>query len=552
MTDRQVNDTTSTLTHWYSFRLKLIFEGIIIGLVTGFVIILFRLTLDKIENYTAGLGAMLEAHPWSYPVMFASLIAVGLLIGALIKYEPMIRGSGIPQVEGLLLRKFEMSWWKIILGKIIGGIASIGSGLSMGREGPSIQVGASIGLGFSRVFKRIKIEENFLVSSGASAGLAAAFNAPLAGVMFALEEIHKRFSPLILLSAVPAALMADLVTEKIFNLDPIFSFIDIGALPFNNYVYLIILGGFLGLAGAAFNISLLNYKSFYVSRRWLPVIIRPVIPLILAGVFIIYFPGVLGGGLSIIKAVAENDMTFNIIILLLLVKFAFTIISYGSGAPGGIFLPMLAIGAVSGKLVIMVLQQFTNIDPVYANNFVMLAMAGYFAAVVKAPITGIVLITEMSGSFKHFLPLAIVVFIAYVISNLLGTRPIYESLMERSLANDEYGGFTGDRKTKMVLEIQVCIDSKIEHRKIKDIAWPRDCLLVGIRRGGEDIIPRGNTVIYPGDILIVITNEDSSNRVHSELEIITGICEIETYSHHEFNMTGIFSRIIKYFRSKKE
>ena len=551
MTDRHGNDTASTLKHWYSFRLKLILEGIIIGFLTGFIVVLFRISLEYIEGYTSGLNSVLRSHPWSYAVMFAALIAIGLIIGVLIKYDPMIRGSGIPQIEGLLLRKLDMSWWKVILGKITGGILAIGGGLSLGREGPSIQIGAAIGLGFSRILRRIKVEESFLVSSGASAGLAAAFNAPLAGVMFALEEIHKRFSPLILLSAVPAALAADLVSEKIFNIEPLFSFIDLETLPLNNYFYLIILGGFLGLAGAAFNISLLKYKSFYVQKRWIPVFVRPVIPLVLAGLFIIFFPGVLGGGLGIVESLTKNNLSFTIIIILLLLKFAFTIISYGSGAPGGIFLPMLAIGAISGKLIIMILQQFTNIDPVYANNFIILAMAGYFAAVVKAPITGIVLITEMSGSFKHFLPLAIVVFIAYVISSLLGTKPVYESLMERSLINDEYSAFTGDRKTKMVLEIQVCIDSKIENKRIMDISWPQDCLLVEIKRGSENMIPRGNTIIFPGDILVVIANEDGANRVQDALEQITGVCEIETYRQYEFNISGFFNRISEYFRSKK-
>ena len=103
----------------------------------------------------------------------------------------MIRGSGIPQIEGLLRKKFDMSWWKIILGKIIGGILALGSGLSLGREGPSIQIGASVGLGFSRIFKRIKIEESFLVSSGASAGLAAAFTAPWPELCLLLRKFIK-------------------------------------------------------------------------------------------------------------------------------------------------------------------------------------------------------------------------------------------------------------------------------------------------------------------------------------------------------------------------
>ncbi|MDG9688473.1 chloride channel protein, partial [Streptomyces sp. DH18] len=132
----------------------------------------------------------------------------------MVKNEPMISGSGIPQVEGVLLRELDMTWWKVILGKFFGGVLSIGSGLSLGREGPSVQLGAAIGQGFSKVFRRIKIEEKYLITSGASAGLAAAFNAPLAGAMFALEEVHKNFSPLILLSALSSALSADFIASS--------------------------------------------------------------------------------------------------------------------------------------------------------------------------------------------------------------------------------------------------------------------------------------------------------------------------------------------------
>ncbi len=177
-------------------------------------------------------------------------------------------------------------------------------------------------------------------------------------------------------------------------------------------------------------------------------------------------------------------------------------------------------------------------------------MAGYFAAVVKAPITGIVLLTEMSGSFQHFLPLSLVVFIAYMVASLLGTQPIYESLMERSLENKEYKGFTGDRKVKVVIEIPVCIDSKIENKKIKEINWPDDCLLIGIKRAGQEHIPRGNTLIYPGDILIILANEDRTNKVQHLLTEITGINEIEAHYQYELNIIRFLRKIARIFGSR--
>jgi H+/Cl- antiporter ClcA len=126
MTDSSKNSTVNTLKHWYSFRLKLIFEGILIGFITGLVVVLFRIALERIEEITVGLDSFLKNRLWFYPVFFIVLILIGLLIGLIIKKEPVVRGSGIPQIEGLLLKKFDMSWWKVILGKIIGGILALG------------------------------------------------------------------------------------------------------------------------------------------------------------------------------------------------------------------------------------------------------------------------------------------------------------------------------------------------------------------------------------------------------------------------------------------
>lgn len=185
--------TAHTIRRWYSFRLKLIFEGICIGFLTGLLIVAYRLSLEKAFLFFGFVRIKLLEDPMFIIPWVAVLICIGLIISFLVKYNPLISGSGIPQVEGFLSGKLEMSWWRILLAKFVGGVLSIGSGLSLGREGPSVQLGSTVGLGFSRIFKRSHIEENYLVTGGSSAGLAAAFNAPLAGVLFSLEEIHKNF-----------------------------------------------------------------------------------------------------------------------------------------------------------------------------------------------------------------------------------------------------------------------------------------------------------------------------------------------------------------------
>ena len=211
------DNTYNTLFHWLSFRLRLVLEGIGVGTITGLLIVLYRYVLEKAGIILPEIYKTISIKPILILPWIGALIIIGYIVGLMVKHEPMIGGSGIPQVKGVLLRKLDMAWWKVIPNKFIGGILTIGSGLSLGREGPSVQLGATVGQGFSKIFKRLKIEEKYLITCGARAGLAAAFNAPLAGVMFSLEEVHKNLSPLVLLSALSAALSAGFVASWFFG-----------------------------------------------------------------------------------------------------------------------------------------------------------------------------------------------------------------------------------------------------------------------------------------------------------------------------------------------
>jgi len=514
--------TYNTLFHWHSFKLKLVFEGICIGIVTGLLIVLYRLALEKagvILNYVYKLISVnhLFILPW---VMI--LVIIGYLVGLMVKNEPMISGSGIPQVEGVLLRKLDMKWWKVIGGKFFGGILSIGSGLSLGREGPSVQLGAAVGQGFSKIFKRIKIEEKYLITSGASAGLAAAFNAPLSGAMFALEEVHKNFSPLILLSALSSALSSDFVASSFFGLKPVFNFGDFAILPLNFYFYVIVLGIIVGFLGVLFNKVLLKTQNLYLKQTWLKKEFRIIIPLLFSVILGLLLPEVLGGGHELITSLTEDKFSLTLLIIILVVKFAFTMASFGSGAPGGIFLPLLAIGALIGSVYGVILVHLTHLDSMYISNFIILAMAGYFASVVKSPITGTILITEMTGSFNHLLALAIVSIIAYIVADVLASKPIYEALLEKFLQTQGRKISIGDKINKAILEFAVCMGSKLDGKQIKDVKWPSRCLLVAVRRGETEIIPKGDTMILPGDYLTILTNEDRVPKVNDALMLMSG------------------------------
>lgn len=506
---------------WKNIRIRLLWQGIAVGVCSGMVVVLYRLALEKAE-YARKL--VLGAASGSFTVTalwFSALIAAGLFTGYLLKREPLISGSGIPQVEAVLARKIEMDWLSVLTRKFIGGALAIGAGLSLGREGPSIQLGAAAGQGLGRILKRSRTEEKYMITSGASAGLAAAFNAPLAGVMFSLEEVHRHFSPLVLLSAMSAALTADLVSARFFGLSPVFHVGEITALPLEYYGYIVILGIIVAIFGVVFNKSILMSQDVYGKMDHIPKRLRILVPFIIAGILAFIYPAALGGGHGIFDSLMEGNMTVNAILLALAIKYLFTMICYGSGAPGGIFFPLLVLGALTGGVFGNLLSDFMGVDPVFIKNFVILAMAGYFTAIVRAPITGSILITEMTGSFTHLLSLSVISLPAYVVADLLKSEPIYESLLERLLKK---GGitFTGNKKNKVMIEIPVFMDSKLDGMLVRDMGLKPNCLIVNVGRGGHDILPCGDTMLHSGDCITLLVDETSASGVKEMLKALGG------------------------------
>ncbi len=527
MKTKKQHSTYLTLGHWYSFNTKIIGESIVVGAIVGFVVVLFRYLLEKAGELSSGFYLTVRENMNLLPFMIISLVIVGVIIGLILKFEPLSSGSGIPQIEGQLARKIEVSWWRVLLAKFAGGILAIGSGMSLGREGPSVQIGAAIGQGFGKIFKRTKIEEKFLITSGASAGLAAAFNAPLAGLMFALEELHKHFSAKILTSAMAAAIVADLISKYFFGLQPAFNLKNVLVLPHNYFIAIIILGVILGVFGTIFNKFIIKSMKFYGRLSWVPFWAKPIIPLLFVGLFAIVLPEVLGGGHSLIETLTHNNMGIRLLVVILVVKFFFTMLSYGSGAQGGIFLPLLVLGALVGSLYGNFIHIAFNMDSSLISSFIILAMAGTFSAIIKAPLTGIILILEMTGGISHLLALALVSITAFITSDLLRSAPIYETLLDRIVNKTDTKSFEGDARTKMLIEKAVVLSSKIDGKLVKEIDWPAHCLLITIKRCEKEIIPNRDFQILSGDLLIILTDEFHSTDVLSKLSKITEVSRFD-------------------------
>ena len=534
-----------TLERAKNFHYRLILEGIAVGLLAGAVVVLFRIAIDKATFCMEMMRSFAAQKVIMIAVLFFILFAVAMVLAFIVKIEPQTSGSGIPQVKGEMEGRIKAKWYKVLLLKFIGGVIAIGSGLSVGREGPSIQLGAMVGKGFSRLRKNLRTEEKLLMTCGAGAGLAAAFNAPLAGVVFSLEELHKNFSEEVLLSTMAAAISSDFVCRYVFGLSPIFSIDAPEMLPLKYYWLVLVCGIILGVMGVLYNKSIKAAQNMY-GKLPNPAV-RILIPSLLAGVFGMFYPYVLGGGSNLVEMVAKGSFALGALALLFVLKYLFSMASFGSGAPGGIFLPLLVMGSLIGGILYQCAAQPLGLGDLFLENFVIIGMVGYFAAIVRSPITGIILISEMTGSLSHLLTLSIAALAAYVTADLLGGIPIYDQLLGRILANkkaavkasdgtsaravakEAAGSEAGTAKDdtdkdseKVLVDSPVYIGSEADGTKVSKLALPKGVLIVSIKRRDRELVPSGDTLVRGGDTLVLLCNEED---VYELEQLLTQKCK---------------------------
>ena len=505
------------------FKYKLILEGIAVGSIVGLVIALFRIMIVKADHARQMAVHLVKVKPvYAFAVLLV-LILIAWILDKLIRFEPDISGSGIPQIEGELKGLEDQNWRKVLIAKFAGCVLAIGGGLALGREGPSIQLGGMIGKGFARRKNALLTEERMLMSCGAGAGLAAAFGAPLAGVLFALEELHKNFSAEVLVSTMAASAVADYIAVNIIGLRPVFDFDVEHRIPLRLYWAVVLLGVILGILGVLYNKLLDKMQDFF--DKFDSKFISIGIMLMISFLMMFIYPTVLGSGNDLVKVISDGKFTLIALAILLVAKLFFSTGSFGTGTPGGIFLPLLVIGAITGGLYSTFLSTAFGVEEYYIKAFVIIAMAGFFSAIVRAPITGVILITEMTGNFMTLLSLVAASLVAFVVADLLGGEPVYDQLMHRRQRKKVENGtgvpdhdYLADvysksdkkyvkkrisiRERKVVIDSSIHIGSMMDGHKVMGL--PEGSLIVSVMRDGKEIIPHGSTILNGGDDLEIL------------------------------------------------
>ncbi|CAI2651474.1 H(+)/Cl(-) exchange transporter ClcA [Apilactobacillus kunkeei] len=332
-----------------------------------------------------------------------------------------------------------------------------------------------------------------------------------------LEEIYHNFSTSVWLTSLSAAISANFVSTAVFGKVPVLHMSYSHVIPLHIYPYLIGLGIVIGIGGLIYEYATLHVNDWYEKLDWIPNIVWVLIPFILVIPFEMYLPTIVGGGSTMVLTIAKAAPTITVLLWFLLIRFVMSILSYSTGLPGGIFLPMLSLGALIGAIYSEVLIQLGVLPQSYFVNFIIISMSGFFACVGKAPFTAILLITEMVGSLQNLMSLAFVTLVAYEVTDLLGGSPIYNEMLQKMLSPQKLS--TSGQLTNLYFSVQ--LGSDMDGKAVKSINWPDGCLISSIKRNEQYIIPDGDTILRAGDNIEISTNYDNRGYIYTHVEKLT-------------------------------
>jgi chloride channel protein, CIC family len=419
--------------------------AVAVGAWAGLVVAAFRLALRFADTERDRLVAAAHALPAVLGVVLvAGGVSACVTAAAWIvrRYSPFAAGSGIPEVEAALRRDLQfVPLARLIAVKFAGGVLAVGSGLALGPEGPSVQMGAAGARILGDATHRPWHDVRALIAAGAGAGLAAAFNAPLAGSVFVLEELERSFERRTAVAAVGASWAAIVVMRLALGDAPIFHVAAPlaaapggGPLPYASpatWPIDLVLGAIVGLVAALYNRLLLAVAD--ASERIAPHSGTAHAAVIGAAVGIVawFAPGLVGSGSDLTASILSGGVVAAAVPAAFATRYALGAVSHSAFTPGGLFAPLLLLGAqlglVCGAIAHAALPGLA-IDPV---SFAVVGMAAFFVGVVRAPVTGVALVIEMTAAFTSLLPMLAASFVAMAVAQRMGSVPIYDALRSR-------------------------------------------------------------------------------------------------------------------------
>ena len=519
------------MNKYKNYFINLIFPAVIFGSVTGIltavVITLYKLCAKHvIAASEAGYHFLRENLLWVIPVL-AVLVGMAFLFTWIYRRAPHLMGGGIPTSIGMLRGILPCRWISNLVGLFFMSLTSFLIGVPLGNEGPSVQMGAAVGQGSVRTMaKKHRAWNRYSMTGGACAGFSIATGAPISGVLFAIEEAHQRISPMILIVAATSVLAGGITTDilaPLFSVSTsLFPKLDLITLHAKDIWIPLAVGIVMGL----FAVLFLRYYTV-VSALWKKKLKR--VPLAWK-IFIVFALTVLFGlvsysfistGHELILHLFEERQTLLMLLLILVVRSTLTLFANTNGITGGIFLPLLTLGAVAASVMGQIFSHLFGLGEPYYVLIMVLGITGCIAGMMKMPLTAIVFAVEALSCYDNILYVIIVAVTAFIITEIFGAHSINDTVLEdRAHAQNEGKEFR-------VIDTFVTVQpgTFAVGKQIRDIFWPRNLFVLSVQHGkkhGAEVDEHGGKEIREGDILHVRYSTYEEEKTAEELMDIVG------------------------------
>ena len=409
---------------------------IMIGVLCGLAAVAFHLAIKLVEHQLIDRALAAPGRWWMlFGVLSPTLGA--LIVGMFLHWVvPGARGSGIPQVKVAYASRVGAVRFRDAVGKFLLGALQIGSGSSMGREGPTVQICAGVASALGRLAQLSPQNRRRLIPVGAAAGIAAAFNAPIAAVTFTIEELVGKLDQTVLSGVIIAAAVAAVIERSALGTHPVFDIPHPFALDdARSLIFYALLGVVAAMASVIFTDALLAARRRIRSQKVIPPALQPAIGGLVTGLLAVgslhwlHVGGITGGGYEQLKASLSSELGVKVMIVLCILKLIATVFSYSSGGAGGIFAPSLFIGAMIGGAFGSLDRTLFHHPDAVLGAFALVGMGAVFSATIRAPMTSVLIIVEMTAGYGLILPLMIANMSAYVLARHWRPEPIYEALL---------------------------------------------------------------------------------------------------------------------------
>ena len=475
----------------------------LIGVLTGILIFLFKITSSAVIHYSEKIYDFVRQNPMYLPLLILGAVVIGTLSALILKFAKECRGGGIPTAVASIRGLIPLKWVQGIFVLFTSSLLTYFAGVPLGNEGPSVQMGAAVGEGGSKVLgKKRSAWERYLMTGGACAGFAIATGAPLSGIVFALEEAHRRFSTTIFAVASIAVIFGTATQRYLsyfFKVDTTFFDLTISqVLPMRYLWAAIIIGVACGFCSVLFTKSYRAVKRFSKTKAGkLPFSAKIVIIFAATAIFGFLSSNFIGTGHSLIEIILHGKTVWYIILLSFFVRAVLMICANNEGVSGGIFVPNLAFGAMIASLITDGLVALGLVDGQYYTILIVVGMASFLSSASRTPITAITFAAEALCVASNIIPVIFGVVVSYIIAEVSGQTSFTDAVIESRAEAAHHG------KKAFVIDAYMTVqkDSFADGMEIRDILWPPTCAVLSIDRNSSQAIHHSTYEIREGDLL---------------------------------------------------